>query len=52
MHGEAQEGLRPSGEPEESGESLPSDKIFYMVHPQVDLSDLSSSVPGPTRTTA
>jgi DNA replication licensing factor MCM6 len=49
MHGEAQEGLRPSSDPEESGESLPSDKIFYMVHPQVDLSDLSSSAP---RTTA
>ncbi|CAK9784493.1 putative DNA unwinding-related protein [Cutaneotrichosporon oleaginosum] len=45
IRGEAQEGLRPSGELEESGESLPSDKIFYMVHPQVDLSDLSSSAP-------
>lgn len=36
----------PSGE--ESAESLDSDKIYYMVHPQVDLSDLSSSVPGPS----
>ncbi|BEJ12361.1 hypothetical protein CspHIS471_0208210 [Cutaneotrichosporon sp. HIS471] len=50
MHGEG-EGLRPSGEIEESGESLPSDQIFYMVHPQVDLSDLSSSAPIATRPT-
>ncbi|GMK55135.1 hypothetical protein CspeluHIS016_0201910 [Cutaneotrichosporon spelunceum] len=51
MHGDG-EGLRPSGELEESSESLPSNQIFYMVHPQVDLSDLSSSAPMATRPSA
>ena len=38
------EGLRPSEE--ESMETNGDDeKVYYIVHPQVDLSDLSSSVP-------
>lgn len=43
LHGEVRDNL-PSGETGESAETA-SDKIHYVVHPQVDLSDLSSSVP-------
>ncbi|WVR05379.1 hypothetical protein IAU60_002393 [Kwoniella sp. DSM 27419] len=45
IRGDVQDGLVPSAEGEESMESVDGDKIYYVVHPQVDLSDLSSSVP-------
>lgn len=38
------EGLQPTGEEEESAGGSAEDKVFYVVHPQVDLSDLSSSI--------
>ncbi|WRT67336.1 uncharacterized protein IL334_004306 [Kwoniella shivajii] len=48
IRGDVRDGLAPSTDNEESMESLPttsSDKVYYLVHPQVDLSDLSSSIP-------
>ncbi|RXK36244.1 minichromosome maintenance protein 6 [Tremella mesenterica] len=47
IRGDVREGLAPSTEGEESMQSAAdsTDKIYYVVHPQVDLSDLSSSVP-------
>lgn len=43
LRGDVRDDL-PSGETGESAETA-SDKIHYVVHPQVDLTDLSSSVP-------
>lgn len=45
MRGDVREGLRPSGETEEGRESMETDdgKVYYVVHPQVDLTDLSST---------
>lgn len=47
LRGEIREGLQPDVEEsmesnDATGES--SDKVYYVVHPQVDLSDLSSSI--------
>ena len=46
IRGDPRQELRDTAE-EEEPESV--DKIFYLVHPQVDLSDLSSSVPSASR---
>ncbi|OXH40157.1 minichromosome maintenance protein 6 [Cryptococcus neoformans] len=43
IRGDVREGLVPSSELESSAGD--SNKIYYLVHPQVDLSDLSSSIP-------
>ncbi|OCF45399.1 minichromosome maintenance protein 6 [Kwoniella heveanensis CBS 569] len=46
IRGDVRDGLVPSAEGEESMDSTTDgDKVYYLVHPQVDLSDLSSSVP-------
>lgn len=40
--------LDPSGQQDETMDETEAagDKVYYVVHPQVDLSDLSSSLPG------
>lgn len=47
LRGDVREGLAPSAEESlESAGDGEGDKIYYLVHPQVDLSDIgSSSVP-------
>ncbi|TYJ58147.1 hypothetical protein B9479_001243 [Cryptococcus floricola] len=42
IRGDVREGL--SGEEEEMGATDDSEKVYYLVHPQVDLTDLSSSI--------
>ena len=37
---------QPQDETMDQDESADGDKVYYVVHPQVDLSDLSSSLPG------
>lgn len=45
LRGEVREGLRPTEESMESNDTAEeSDKVYYVVHPQVDLSDLHSSL--------
>ncbi|ORY28278.1 putative DNA unwinding-related protein [Naematelia encephala] len=45
IRGDVREGLAPSGEESlESAEGSAGEKVYYVVHPQVDLSDLSSSI--------
>lgn len=46
IRGDVREGLQPSEQDEDTAASA-DDKVHYLVHPQVDLSDLSSSVPMP-----
>lgn len=43
IRGDVRDGLAPSAE--DATADSASDKVYYVVHPQVDLSDLSSSVP-------
>lgn len=43
IRGDVREGLVPSSELESSAGD--GNKVYYLVHPQVDLSDLSSSIP-------
>jgi DNA replication licensing factor MCM6 len=46
IRGDVRQGLQEDdADAESSAAAASSDKIFYLVHPQVDLSDLSSSVP-------
>jgi len=37
---------QPQDETMDQDETADGDKVYYVVHPQVDLSDLSSSLPG------
>jgi DNA replication licensing factor MCM6 len=50
IRGDVKSSLDPSGQQDETmdqdQEENEGDKVYYVVHPQVDLSDLSSSLPG------
>jgi DNA replication licensing factor MCM6 len=45
IRGDVREGLQPSTDDDTPTGGSAEDKVFYVVHPQVDLSDLSSSIP-------
>jgi len=49
IRGDVNSSLDPSNPQDESMDdetAADGDKVYYVVHPQVDLSDLSSSLPG------
>jgi DNA replication licensing factor MCM6 len=50
IRGDVNSSLDPSGQQDETMDQDESaadgSKVYYVVHPQVDLSDLSSSLPG------
>lgn len=48
IHGELLDGLVPSVTEESAESGGSSDKVHYVIHPKVDLSDLSSSAPAAT----